>query len=288
MTFDIVTLLLIVSVQLAIFSVVRRIVRRERELCRFNPVRNRWWEFVRDDIARFVQFRITQRTKRREDASGHELQRLLYAGLESVESRETFYIIKDGSILVAIVVILAAFWWYPEEIATIISISAVAIGFYGPRWWVHQRARERQARIERELPFLLQSIALGTEVGWDPIRVMDTLADTLGEEDAAHPLVHELRRAQWFATTGSSWSEGLRTHASRSPSVLVSHIVKTLSGAISSDVRQHEVIEGIARDTHRGYLMKLEGRLAILPVATIVIGCVLLSGFALLLQLPFL
>ena len=288
MTIDIVALLLIVAAHLAIFLVFRRIIRRERELRRFNPVRNRWWEFLRDDIARFVQFRIAQRTKRREGASDDEMQRLLRAGLESVESRETFYIIKDLSVFATMVVSLASFWWYPDQIATIISIAAVAVGFYGPRWWVHQRIRERQLRIERELPFLLHSISLGTGVGWDPLRVMDRLADTLGEKDAGHPLVHELRRAQWYATTGSSWSEGLREHTSRTPNTFVSHLVKALGSAIEADVRQHEIIEGIARDAHRAYLIKLEGRLAILPVATIVIGCILLSGFALLLQVPFL
>jgi hypothetical protein len=69
---------------------------------------------------------------------------------------------------------------------------------------------------------------------------------------------------------------------------MISHTVYALSGALEADVGKHELLEGIAKDAHRNYLVRLEGKLAVLPVASITIGFLLIVGFALLLQVPFL
>ena len=97
-----------------------------------------------------------------------------------------------------------------------------------------------------------------------------------------------MRRAQWYASTGGTWSDGFRGLSERFPNPMISHTVAALSGALEADDRRHELLAGIAEDAHRNYLVRLEGKLAILPVATIIIGFVLLAGFALLLQVPFL
>ena len=97
-----------------------------------------------------------------------------------------------------------------------------------------------------------------------------------------------MRRAQWYATTGGSWADGFRGLSERFPNPMISHTVYALSGALEADVGKHELLEGIAKDAHRNYLVRLEGKLAVLPVASITIGFLLIVGFALLLQVPFL
>lgn len=272
----------------ALRSLFIRIVRREQELRRFSPNRSQWWIFLADDVRKFIHYRVGRRRERRELGNESEVLRLAQAGLESVESREKYYLAKDLCIVITITVCVSSFSLYPESLAVIITSATVALGYYGPIWWLKQRASERQKRYERELPFFLQSIASGTGVGWDAVKVLNSLADTCDEFQSVHPLVHELRRAQWYATTGGSWSDGFRGLSERFPNPMISHTVYALSGALEADVGKHELLEGIAKDAHRNYLVRLEGKLAVLPVASITIGFLLIVGFALLLQVPFL
>ncbi len=288
MWFDLSILIAGILSLIALRVLVVRILRRERELRRFSPSRSQWWIFLGDDVRKFIQYRVAQRRRRREQGSDKEVIRLAQAGLESVESREKYYLAKDFCIVVTIVVCVSSFALYPESLAVIITIATIALGYYGPLWWLKQRAIERQKRYERELPFFLQSVACGTGVGWDSVKVLNNLADTFDEFQSVHPLIHELRRAQWYATTGGSWSDGFRGLSERFPNPMISHTISALGGALEADVGKHELLEGIAKDAHRNYLVRLEGRLAVLPVASIIIGFLLIVGFALLLQVPFL
>jgi Flp pilus assembly protein TadB len=286
--FSVLYALLFLVVGAGIYSLMLRILSRQRELRRFRATRIRWWEFLVDDARKFLRYRIEQRRRSREMTHQSELRQLIQAGLESVEVREKYYLAKDVSVLVTIIVCIAAFQFYSETIAVILTVASIALGFWGPRVWVALRAKERQAQYERELPFLLYAIAYGTDVGWDVMKVLNRLANTYGEMQPSLPLAREVKRGQWRAITGGKWSESFREMPERFPSVAVAHTIAALGDALEADVQTHELLAGVARDAHRNYLVRLEGKLAILPVMTITIGCMLLLGFALLLQLPFL
>jgi Flp pilus assembly protein TadB len=267
---------------------VRRVIIRERELRRFNHNEFWWWELLRDDFRRFIGYRVARRRERRERGRSHEVTSLVQAGLDSNEAREQFYLVKDAVLLMALAISVGFWLHYDEHIAAVLTVGFVGTGYWGPTYWVWHRKQQRLMRLEREIPFLLEEICLGTTVGWEPFTVLSHLSQALGSTDALHPLVHELRRAQWTAATGATWSQGLTHAASRVAHPAISRPLTMVAAALTADQQRHELLRGVASDVHRAYLARLEGRTAYLPVVTLVLLSVLVIGFALLLHLPFL
>jgi Flp pilus assembly protein TadB len=266
--------------------IVRRIIARERELRRFQEGSLSWWGFLVTDIRRFIQFRVALRRERQERDNDLEFQRLVQAGLESFEARERYYLFKDVSIVCAILICALSVAYYPLVISCVIILAAVCLGFWGPRWWLWQKWTERQQRLEREMPFLLESLCLGTAIGWEPVRVFDKLADTLGEEEPGHPLVRELRRAQWFASTGGTWIQGLGRVRSQVGNRDVGHSIGAVMTALAADGSKHELLLGIANEAHGTYVARLESRATILPLIALAVTCALVFGFILMIRIP--
>ncbi len=265
--------------------IARRVIARERELRRFHEGTISWWAFLVTDIKRLIQFRVALRRERRESESDLEFQRLVQAGLESFEARERYYLFKDVSVVCATAICILSVLYYPPLISCVIILASVCLGFWGPRWWLWQTWTERQRRLAREMPFLLESLCLGTAIGWEPVRVFDKLADTLGEEEPGHPLVRELRRAQWFAATGGTWIQGLGGLRSQVGHRDVRHSIGALMTALAADGSKHELLSGIAGEAHGTYVARLESRATILPLVAIAATCAFVVGFVLMMKI---
>jgi len=90
-------------------------------------------------------------------------------------------------------------------------LAAGVVGFFYPDFWVNSRITDRQKKIGRALPFIIDLLALSTEAGLDFVGAIGKVVD----KATPGPLVDEFSQLLKEMKLGSSRSESMREMAGR-------------------------------------------------------------------------
>ena len=60
----------------------------------------------------------------------------------------------------------------PGRLGMLLAIAVPVAGFLAPDWWLARRARERAARVRRDLPALLDLLRVSIEAGLSPVAAL--------------------------------------------------------------------------------------------------------------------
>lgn len=111
----------------------------------------------------------------------------------------------------------------PRSLATV-AITGAALGALWPAWWLRDKLRERNRRIVRALPFMLDMTTLCVEAGLNLAAALQQAA----QKGPAGPLRDELQRLQGDIRTGMARAQALRDLADRLDEPAVRSLVSTL------------------------------------------------------------
>lgn len=270
----------------AFLHVVSRISRRERELGRFDTGKRRWWKLLLREAERW----ILERASRRDVATtsrSRETAILRQAGLDSIESRERYYVLREVllAILAATAAVIAT--RYEPEFAIVVVSVFVVIGWVGPRIWLQQRRQSRQQWIDQEIPLVIALLHAGTTTGRDAVHLLDQLADNTREEATTVPVARELGRAQWYARMGGTWEQGFQATKLHLSNESAARAFEAVSRALSEDSASNEVLGIAAQEYTVDYRARLEVRLAELPAKVAVVFLVMVMGCACVVMCSF-
>jgi tight adherence protein C len=110
----------------------------------------------------------------------------------------------------------------------VIAGSAI-LGWFYPDLWIRSRIQERQKKVLRSLPFIVDLLALSTEAGLDFVGAIGKVV----EKANPSPLLDELSQLLKEINVGSSRQEALREMALRLDMSEVSSFVAILISADS-------------------------------------------------------
>jgi tight adherence protein C len=102
-----------------------------------------------------------------------------------------------------------------------------AAGFFWPDFWVYLRVTDRQKKILKSLPFIVDLLTLSTEAGLDFVGAIGKVV----EKATPSPLIDELSQVLKEIQIGSSRQEALREMATRIDMTEVNSFVAILISA---------------------------------------------------------
>ncbi len=97
------------------------------------------------------------------------------------------------------------------DIAWYYVLASGGVGWFYPNFWVNSRMADRQKKILRAMPFIVDLLALSTEAGLDFVGAIGKVV----EKAKASPLVEEFSQMLKEIKVGSSRQEALREMAAR-------------------------------------------------------------------------
>ncbi len=107
-------------------------------------------------------------------------------------------------------------------------LGSGALGWFYPNFWVGSRIQDRQKKIIRSMPFIVDLLALSTEAGLDFVGAIGKVVD----KAKPSPLVEEFGQLLKEIKVGSSRQEALREMAAR---ISMSEINSFVAILISAD-----------------------------------------------------
>jgi tight adherence protein C len=119
----------------------------------------------------------------------------------------------------------------PGRLGTIAILVSPAVAFVGPDTWLARLERRRLESALRDLPDMLELLAVTVEAGMPPMRALGMVA-----EEFDGPLASEWRRTAAEVELGTSQQDALEGLSRRLPSDAIRAFVESLGRA-----RQHGV-----------------------------------------------
>ncbi len=106
-------------------------------------------------------------------------------------------------------------------------VGSAILGWFYPNFWVYTRIKDRQKKILRSLPFIVDLLALSTEAGLDFIGAIGKVV----EKATSSPLVEELGQILREIKVGASRAEALHEMAYRVDMMEINSFVAILVSA---------------------------------------------------------
>lgn len=159
----------------------------------------------------------------------------------------------------------------------VLPLIGIVVGLLWCDRLLARRARQRSARIGRELPNAAELLAFAVAAGEPPLAALDRVANTMEGE-----LAEEIAQAVRHVRAGSTLDEALRALSDDAASPAVERFVDGLLVSMERGTPMAEVLRAQAADARaadRRQLMELAGRkdtLMIAPVVFLVLPTVVL------------
>lgn len=159
----------------------------------------------------------------------------------------------------------------------VLPLIGIVVGLLWCDRLIARRARQRSARIGRELPNVAELLAFAVAAGEPPLAALDRVATTMEGE-----LAEEIAQAVRQVRAGSTLDEALRALSDSAASPAVERFVDGLLVSMERGTPMAEVLRAQAADARaadRRVLMELAGRkdtLMIAPVVFLVLPTVVL------------
>lgn len=233
---------------------------------------------------RFVKQSDKKNQAKQKDRDMNE--KLRQAGFEAVGDQAKFALVR--LVCYGSWPIMMGFAWFnfSTYYATVSSVFSFAFVVLAPHLLLSRKALHRRESIQRELPLVIDLTNLATSAGWDISVALERVVGALGDEYPGHPLINELKRAKWLASSGYTWSEGLDLVVRRLNDDTVTRVAKALIQAMEQGGDRSEQLGGIAQDAQRSYYATLDKRLAAIPVKSLVITMMLFLTYFVVLLAP--
>ncbi len=212
--------------------------------------------------------------------------RLRSAGLESVSDHGKFIFVRIVCVLAWLVVMLTVWRHLSAYFAGVWSVFSFGFMIVGPELWLSRKSIRRVEDIQRELPLVVDLTNLATSAGWDVSAALERVIEALAPEFPNHPLLKELKRAKWLATSGYTWREALDRVSRKMNDDTVTRVNLALVQAMEQGGDRSSQLAGIAEDAQRAYAAALTKRLSSLPVKAIVIMVLLFLTYFVVLLSP--
>lgn len=159
----------------------------------------------------------------------------------------------------------------------VLPLIGIVIGLLSCDRFIARRARQRSARISRELPNVAELLAFAVAAGEPPLAALDRVAATMEGE-----LAEEISQVVRSVRAGSTLDEALRAMSDNAGAPALERFVDGLvvsmeRGTPIADVLRAQAADARAAD--RRWLMELAGRkdtLMIAPVVFLVLPTVVL------------
>jgi hypothetical protein len=266
------------------------ISRRQRELGRFHGRQIHWWSFFVHDLRRYLAHRATIRTLATVQMAlvDRDTRRLEEAGMSNGLMRSRYFLVREVLLAGALVASAYFFASYGAYVAAFLMPPIAIFAVWGPRLWLYLRWLNWQRRLDTEQLFLLEMMHVGASQGWASIRILHELADVLEEDRTGSPIAIELRRAQWRARMGGTFEEGLRAIPTRVKHKGSVRKMEALADSLKADPTGGlDRIAALSREAYHEYTMELERRSSAMSVGLAAAACVIVVGFVICLQVPF-
>lgn len=264
----------------------------QRELGRFAAVApvedlswekklDRWFETLGRRLAakKTVQIHNKHTDKNMND-------RLRTAGLETISDQGKFLFIRLICFIAWFFVVAIAWSNFSTYYATVASVFSIGLLILAPYLWLSRKSKGRLEDIQRELPLVIDLTNLATSAGWDVAAALERVIDALAVEFPKHPLIKELKRARWLATSGYTWGEALERVAKKLNEDSVTRVTLALVQAMEQGGDRSSQLGGIADDAQRTYYSSLDKRLASIPVKALIIMVILFLTYFVMLLAP--
>jgi tight adherence protein C len=108
-----------------------------------------------------------------------------------------------------------------------LAIFTLPVGFLAPDQWLKSKVKKRQAQIRRELPYVLNAIAVMSEAG---LNLMPAMQEFARKEDGE--LAKELKKVTQDVSVGDSQVKALERMGERCQVDEVNRFISTLSQSI--------------------------------------------------------
>lgn len=138
---------------------------------------------------------------------------LVYAGARSTWSGERVLALKVAlaPLLSLSTMVVSVFIRLDLGYATMATLTAGVVGYYGPEWVLRSRAADRQSKIQRALPDALDLLSITVEAGLGFDAALDRVA-----REIRGPLGGELYRVVQEMRLGRARADALRDLGERS------------------------------------------------------------------------
>ena len=113
------------------------------------------------------------------------------------------------------------------DLAWYYILGSAGMGWFYPNFWVHGRIQERQKKVIRAMPFIVDLLALSTEAGLDFVGAIGKVV----EKAKPSPIVEEFSQMLKEIKVGASRQEALREMAARIGMTEVNSFVAILISA---------------------------------------------------------
>jgi tight adherence protein C len=174
-------------------------------------------------MSMMAALRLRIRPKQRKDIQ----TKLIHAGLAENWTVENFVSVQAGSAVLAGLYFLFLGWANGNSDYYLIAIGAVLIGYFLPQQWIRQKIKSRQESIRRELPHLLNAVAIMCEAG---LHLFPALREVATRQKGV--LARELLTVVNDVAYGVGQIEALERMADRCQVEEVSRFVSALSQTI--------------------------------------------------------
>ncbi|MEJ8545788.1 type II secretion system F family protein [Brevibacillus borstelensis] len=174
-------------------------------------------------MSMLTTLRLRIRPKQRKDIQ----TRLIHAGMAENWTVENFVSAQTASAVLAGLYFLFLGWANGNSDYYLIAIAAVPLGYFLPLQWIKQKIKSRQEAIRRELPHLLNAVAIMCEAG---LHLPPALREVATRQKGV--LARELLTVVNDVAYGIGQIEALERMADRCQVEEVSRFVSTLSQTI--------------------------------------------------------
>jgi tight adherence protein C len=141
----------------------------------------------------------------------------------------------------------------PGRLGILLAVAGPLAGFLAPDWWLVRRARERAARVRRDLPALLDLLRVSIGAGLSPVAALSAVGDRAGG-----PLAAEWRAVGREVALGVPLTEALERTNDRLPLPEVRALGAALERAARHGAPLSETLAAQARDARLARRRRIE------------------------------
>lgn len=139
------------------------------------------------------------------------VERLARAGLSQALSASEFRSVQGCAVLICGAALAAIELAWLDRVDWLSIVVVAVVSFFWPDFWLHQRVRQRLARIRRQLPFLIDLVAMSVESG---LPIGAALVQAV-DRSPGGPLRDEFLRALGEIKAGRTRDESLTALSDR-------------------------------------------------------------------------
>ena len=170
-------------------------------------------------------------------------QRIAAAGAPAGLGSRELIAAKLGGAGVGVVAALVLAAPAPGRLGMLLAIAVPVAGFLAPDWWLARRARERAARVRRDLPALLDLLRVSIEAGLSPVAALAAVGSR-----SQGPLAADWRAIAGEVALGVPLGEALERTARSLPLPEVRALGAALERAIRHGAPLGETLAAQARE----------------------------------------